>query len=147
MKDEERGRFTPHVISCIIGVGAAILTSAVLLFAVGGIVYSFDDPNRYTTAASVIVIVVSSFIGGFAGGKHKSTVTDGILSGVIFALVLFLLSLFCGGETALGTFPYSILLRVGEIAVAVGGTFLSCRSRGAHRMHGVPKVPKIKTKR
>ena len=130
----------PSVIGVVIGVAVA----AVLLFIVGAIVYSTSDPNKLVTAASMLILAVSSFAAGFAGSKKGSSLLPGIIAGAVFALVTLTASLISGGDGAAIPAPYSYLVRFGAFAVSTLGAYLASRGDGGRRFASSPRKPKIK---
>lgn len=139
------GGFSPSelLLPMLFGLGTGVAAAAVLLFAIGAAVYSASDPNRLVTAASMIILAVSSFGVGFAGAKKSGSALPGVIAGVLFALLVFFASLIFGGEQPSVPSPYSYLVRLGGVAVSALGAYLATRGRTGMRLSS-PRRPKIK---
>lgn len=130
------------IVPSAVGVGVGAAAAAVLLFIAGAIVYATADPNKLVTAASMAVLAVSSFAAGFAGSKKGGAFLTGVISGVVFAAVMLLCSLFSDGGSIPS--PYSYLVRLGAVGISALGAYLASRSGGGRRFASSPRRPKIK---
>ena len=140
---DNEGRFTPStVLPSLWGVGAAVASAIVLLFAAGVIVYSTADPNGLVPVASVLILMISSLVAGVAGAKTGGGFVHGAVAGAVFAMIIFITAVIAGGEGSLPS-PYSYLTRIAAVIVSLLGAYLGAR-RGRRKIGGAPKKPKIK---
>lgn len=131
------------IMPSVIGVGIAAAVAAVLLLIVGIVIYSTADPNKLVTGASLVILAVSSFAAGLSGSKKGGSFVTGLISGVTFALLLWVAALISGGEGSIDV-PYSYFVRLGGLFTSVIGALLGARGGHGRRFASTPKVPKIK---
>lgn len=143
-KGEDGASPADIIVPSLFGIGIGIAVAAVLLLAVGAIVYSTADPNKLLTAASMAILAASSFAVGFAGSKKSGTFLPGLIAGAVFALCLFAASLATESGAPAIPSPHSYLVRLGGIAVSALGAYLGSKKTRGGRFSASPKAPKIK---
>lgn len=74
------------------------LVTAALLLIVSFIMFYLDPPETVARAGVIITYIISCFAGGFLMGKHteKYRFLWGLMTGLIYFAVLFLVSLLLG---------------------------------------------------
>ncbi len=109
-----------------------LLVSAILLPAVALILYRNDDPGRLLTPVGLACLAVVSLLCGFRAGRlrRQSGLLCGLLSGLLFAFLLFLTALILkGGKLPLQALP----IYLGVVLLSLLGGLLGARKKKARR--------------
>ena len=114
--------------SCLRGLAAALICCTALLLIASGIVYSLDDPNRYVIPASLTVLYLSCFFGGFVSTRYNrgGALVCGLLVSVTLLILLLAASLLLPPSlSAEHKLPLSLGLRGLAIAFSIAGSLMS----------------------
>jgi len=86
--------------SAILAAGIAYLAAAGLLLILAAAAYSLEDPDKYLTAFAIIALVLSAATCGFSASRlnGEASFASGLFAGIIFAVLLFIVSLVLPGE-------------------------------------------------
>lgn len=86
--------------SAVMAVGIAYLAAAGLLLVLGAAAYNLEDPDKYLTAFAVVALALSAATCGFSASRlnGESSFSCGLTAGIIFAVLLFIVSLILPGE-------------------------------------------------
>ncbi|MBO5416918.1 MAG: TIGR04086 family membrane protein [Clostridia bacterium] len=117
-----------------IGAGIATVMSVVLLFAATVIAYANADPDSVTGMLGLSAVYLASMAAGFCAVKinKQSALICGALSGAIFALLFFAVSLFFDASFSSG---YPFIARLGMRAAMIFMSVLGAFA-GLHRSSG-----------
>lgn len=96
------------------------LVTAGLLLIVSFIMFKLDPPETIARAGVILTYIISCFVGGFIMGKHTERYRFlwGLVIGVIYFVLLFLISLLLG-HLILSRLPGILLVL---LMCALGGT-------------------------
>ena len=86
--------------SAVLATGIAYLAAAGLLLVLGTAAYNLQDPDKYLTAFAIIALVLSAAACGFSASRlnGEASFACGLTAGVIFAVLLFIVSIILPGE-------------------------------------------------
>lgn len=112
--------------------GAAVLLSVIFWLIAGGIAYANDDPDSIVGMLGIAVVSVTAFVSGIIAVKingGSGALVCGVTNGVLYMVLLFLLSLFFDESFSSGyPFMLSLVMRCAVVFISVLGAFA-----GAHR--------------
>ena len=126
------------ILACSLrGLIASVFCLAILLFPISAIVYASADPNHYVIPASLLILYVSSLVGGFSAAKlnRGSALLCGILTGLLYLAILIPCSLLIDPTlssdpgVALSLGLKGILLVVSVLGALIGVTNKKKRKR------------------
>ncbi len=147
MKDEYFENFGKKCTDAAISALISLLFAAILIFAVGAIVYLTSDPGGLITVSSAVIAAVTFLFAGIIGTKKGDSILSGIFAGIILLLIFLALSLIFDKEgTAVpyAKMPYSIISHAIELMLSAAGSFLASKKQKNMKKHAAPRVPKIK---
>lgn len=86
--------------NAVIAVGIAYLAAAGLLLILGTAAYNLEDPDKYLTFFAIAALALSAVACGFAAARLNgdAAFSCGMTAGLIFALLLFIVSAILPGE-------------------------------------------------
>lgn len=142
--DEKSPIISSLLLPAAIGAAVSLALSFLLILLGGAILTSADDPDVFISVVSGFILLAAGAVGGVTGAKYKGGgFVSGVISGALFALILFVISLFFQGESE-GISLYSFLMRILTLGAAALGAYISAGKRYAGIKRGVPRIPKIK---
>ncbi len=113
------------LVSSFFGVCASSVAAIILWFAASLAAYSCDDPNSLIPILSLVAVYLASAVGGFVSAKvnGKSGALVGAVSGIMFVLILLLISVFLRGSysSQSGALTALVLRGASILASAFGG--------------------------
>ena len=129
---EEKGSFLEIVKSALFALPVTLVIGAILLVITALIAYSSNDPDPILDPLSVSVLMLTAVLGGFVASRRcgHAAVVCGAVSGVLFATVLFVVSLCFGDETREALTPEvsrfaSFCLKAAVVALEVLGAVIA----------------------
>jgi putative membrane protein (TIGR04086 family) len=86
--------------NAVISVGIAYLAAAGLLLILGTSAYNLEDPDKYLTFFAITALALSAAACGFAASRLNgdAAFACGLTAGLIFAVLLFIVSSILPGE-------------------------------------------------
>ena len=86
--------------SAVTAVGISYLAAAGLLLVLGTAAYNFEDPDKYLVFFAIIALALSAAVCGFSASRlcGEAAFSSGIVAGLIFALLLFVVGAILPGE-------------------------------------------------
>ena len=111
-----------------------LLLSVILLFAISVILLQTQDPCAYGSALSYSMLILCAFVSGLAATKinRGDSMLCGMISGAIFFVFIFIVSLFLGPSESIGT-GVSIALRTAAIPASIAGACLGEKRKKPRR--------------
>lgn len=129
---EEKGSFLEIVKSALFALPVTLIIGAILLVITAFIAYSASDPDAIIDPLSVSVLMLSAVLGGFVASRRcgHAAVVCGAVSGVLFCIALFIVSLCFGEETCETLAPRisqlaSLCLKLAVVALEVLGAVIA----------------------
>lgn len=113
-------------------IGLAVGFALMLLFNI--IAFGRENPSAFVAPFALASLFSSAFVCGFCSAKNngREYILCGIISGTIYVLIIFLISLFIhrAGDTGTKLLP-SIITRLIVLASSIAGGFLASKKKAA----------------
>ena len=116
---------------------AGVILGGILLLLSAALLLGGGDPGSFTAPVGAVILLVSSFFSGFAGGtlyRGGRLFPFALIVASLWALLVYLLSLVTIGESGgFSSSVYALSLRLVSAGLAVFGTHVAMRKRSKAR--------------